>query len=168
MKKLDSLNDGQKLKVVVSDKGFKKDITAWCKSTGNTLLDIMDEGTTIVAFIQKGADSLVSDGRGGTLVSQCAPLVKKTTLVLFSNDLDKAIAAFILATGFASLGHEVTIFFTFWGLNVLRKDNPPVSGKGFPQQNVRFYDAQRGKKACPVQNAHDGYGNSNDETCYGF
>jgi peroxiredoxin family protein len=50
---------------------------------------------------------------------------KRTTIVLFSNDLDKALAAFIIATGFATLGHEVSIFCTFWGLNVLRKNHPP-------------------------------------------
>jgi len=44
---------------------------------------------------------------------------------MFSNDLDKSLAAMIIASGFATLGHEVTIFFTFWGINVLRKDNPP-------------------------------------------
>lgn len=45
-----------------------------------------------------------------------------TTIVLFSGDLDKAIAAFIIANGAAAYDHEVTIFFTFWGLNALRKD----------------------------------------------
>ncbi|MGO4277179.1 DsrE/DsrF/DrsH-like family protein, partial [Paenibacillus sp. TAF58] len=47
---------------------------------------------------------------------------EKTTIVLFSGELDKAIAAFIIANGAAAYDHEVTIFFTFWGLNVLRKD----------------------------------------------
>lgn len=45
----------------------------------------------------------------------------KMTIVLFSGDLDKAYAAFIIATTAAAMGKEVTIFFTFWGLNVLRK-----------------------------------------------
>ena len=50
------------------------------------------------------------------------------TLVVFSGDLDKAIASFIIATGAASMGKEVTMFFTFWGLNILkRKDHPKVS-----------------------------------------
>ncbi|MGG1518273.1 DsrE/DsrF/DrsH-like family protein [Paenibacillus oryzisoli] len=47
---------------------------------------------------------------------------EKTTIVLFSGELDKAIAAFIIANGAAAYDHEVTIFFTFWGLNTLRKD----------------------------------------------
>jgi peroxiredoxin family protein len=61
-------------------------------------------------------------------VKNAAP---RATIVLFSNDLDKVMAAFIIATGFASIGHEVSIFFTFWGLNVLRKDNPPAVKKDF-------------------------------------
>ncbi|MFD2170287.1 DsrE/DsrF/DrsH-like family protein [Tumebacillus lipolyticus] len=45
-----------------------------------------------------------------------------STLVMFSGDLDKAMASFIIATGAAAMGKEVTMFFTFWGLNVLRKE----------------------------------------------
>ncbi|MFC7750299.1 DsrE/DsrF/DrsH-like family protein [Paenibacillus thermoaerophilus] len=56
---------------------------------------------------------------------------EKTTIVLFSGDLDKAIAAFIIANGAAAYDHEVTIFFTFWGLNTLRKDSPVPVKKGF-------------------------------------
>lgn len=56
---------------------------------------------------------------------------EKTTIILFSGDLDKATAAFIIANGAAAYGHEVTIFFTFWGLNTLRKDQPVSVKKGF-------------------------------------
>jgi peroxiredoxin family protein len=55
---------------------------------------------------------------------------QKTTIVLFSGDLDKAIAAFIIANGAAAFDHEVTIFTTFWGLNVLRKDQQVPVKKG--------------------------------------
>jgi peroxiredoxin family protein len=48
---------------------------------------------------------------------------KQMTLIVFSNDMDKAMAAFILATGAASSGMQVTMFFTFWGLALLRKKN---------------------------------------------
>jgi peroxiredoxin family protein len=47
---------------------------------------------------------------------------EKSTMIVFSGDLDKAIASFIIATGAASMGKQVTMFFTFWGLNILRKD----------------------------------------------
>ena len=56
---------------------------------------------------------------------------EKFTLVLFSGDLDKAVAAFILATTAASMGMEVTMFFTFWGLNVIKKKEGSIRSKGF-------------------------------------
>jgi peroxiredoxin family protein len=46
---------------------------------------------------------------------------EKATIVVFSGDLDKVYAAFILATTAASMGKDVSMFFTFWGLNVIRK-----------------------------------------------
>jgi peroxiredoxin family protein len=51
------------------------------------------------------------------------------TMVVFSNDLDKAIAAFIIANGAAAMGRRVTLFFTFWGLNILRKTAKVNVGK---------------------------------------
>jgi len=61
----------------------------------------------------------------------------KTTIVLFSGDLDKAIAAFIIANGAAAYDHEVTIFFTFWGLNTLRKDQKAAVNKGWLEGHSR-------------------------------
>ena len=127
--KIAEMKDGEVLKVSVSDKGFTKDIPSWCSSTGNTLLSVEQTEKAIVAFIKKGLEG-GSSAVASTTTSAPA-VIKKTTIVLFSNDLDKSMAAFILATGFASLGHEVTIFFTFWGLNVLRKSNPPSVKKDF-------------------------------------
>jgi peroxiredoxin family protein len=59
---------------------------------------------------------------------------EKSTIVLFSGELDKAIAAFIIANGAAAYDHEVTIFFTFWGLNTLRKDQQVPVKKGFMEK----------------------------------
>ncbi|WP_350302277.1 DsrE/DsrF/DrsH-like family protein [Peribacillus frigoritolerans] len=56
---------------------------------------------------------------------------KRTTIILFSGDYDKAMAAYIIANGAAAYDHEVTIFHTFWGLNALRKDKPISLKKGF-------------------------------------
>ena len=55
---------------------------------------------------------------------------EKMTLVVFSGEFDKAVAAFILATTGASMGMDVTMFFTFWGLNILKKNDGPAGGKG--------------------------------------
>ncbi|MFJ7940537.1 DsrE/DsrF/DrsH-like family protein [Peribacillus sp. NPDC096622] len=56
---------------------------------------------------------------------------KRTTIILFSGDYDKAMAAYIIANGAAAYDHEVTIFHTFWGLNALRKNEPVSLKKGF-------------------------------------
>ena len=56
---------------------------------------------------------------------------KRTTIVLFSGDYDKAMAAYIIANGAAAYDHEVTIFHTFWGINALRKEEPVDTKKGF-------------------------------------
>jgi len=55
------------------------------------------------------------------------PVSEKMTIILFSGELDKALAAFTLATTAAASGMEVTIFFTFWGLNLLKKSNFSLS-----------------------------------------
>ncbi len=116
--KIDSMTDGQTLNVTASDAGFYNDLPAWCESTGNTVVSIEKTGGLVKALIQKGSSSASNSETVTTMP-------KRTTIVLFSSDLDKAMAAFILATGFVTIGHEVSIFCTFWGLNVLRKDNPP-------------------------------------------
>jgi peroxiredoxin family protein len=58
------------------------------------------------------------------------PEKEKFTLVLFSDDLDKALSAFMLATTAASMGMDVTMFFTFWGLNVIKRNDAKVRSKG--------------------------------------
>ncbi|MEC3882879.1 hypothetical protein GLW00_01185 [Halobacillus litoralis] len=59
---------------------------------------------------------------------------KKTNIILFSGDYDKAMAAYIIANGAAAYDHEVTIFHTFWGLNALRKDESIQVKKGFMEK----------------------------------
>lgn len=70
----------------------------------------------------------------------------KTTIVLFSGDLDKAIAAFIIANGAAAYDHEVTIFFTFWGLNALRRDEPIKTNKGLLEKAFEWMMPRGAKK----------------------
>ncbi|MCE5253728.1 MAG: DsrE/DsrF/DrsH-like family protein, partial [Actinomycetia bacterium] len=52
----------------------------------------------------------------------------KKTIILFSGDFDKVMAALIIANGAAAMGDDVTIFCTFWGLNILRKSEKPAGG----------------------------------------
>ena len=104
---------GDIIHITATDFGFLNDARAWVEKTGNRLLSIEQEGNKIVAKIQKGQPKIErSQGK--------APSDGKA-IVVFSGDLDKTLAAFIIANGSASMGHPVTMFFTFWGLNALRK-----------------------------------------------
>lgn len=121
------MKTGEILKVAASDPGFYEDIKAWCKRTNNELLDIAKSGGNITAFIKKGNSN-------SEPVSQCSiseQVRDNKTMVVFSGDLDKAIASFIIANGAASMGKKVTMFFTFWGLNILRKPEKVSVHKDF-------------------------------------
>jgi peroxiredoxin family protein/rhodanese-related sulfurtransferase/TusA-related sulfurtransferase len=115
---VDAVRPGQAVRILTSDPGFSADIAGWCESTGHRLVDLHAEKGTIAAVIEKGAACPVTSGGGDA---------KKKTIVVFSGDFDKAMAAFIIANGAASMGSEVTLFFTFWGLNILRRpESVPV------------------------------------------
>lgn len=123
-KQMDALSQGDIVEVSASDPGFASDIGAWCKRTGNTLLSSSFENKIVKAIVQKGtgnsnARHMVSEEKNGT------------TMVVFSGDYDKAMASFIIANGAAAMGKNVTMFFTFWGLNILRKENSPRVEKSF-------------------------------------
>jgi peroxiredoxin family protein len=65
-------------------------------------------------------------------------MAEKMTLIVFSGDMDKAIAAFNLAIGAASIGMEVSMFFTFWGLNILKKNEGATKSKGIMRKMLNF------------------------------
>jgi TusA-related sulfurtransferase/rhodanese-related sulfurtransferase len=120
------LDEGQILEVSVTDPGFSRDIKAWSIKTGNTLLKTEKEGDNLKAYIRKGrkAETEMEQKNSSSSSNQ-----KGATLIVFNQDMDKALASFIIATGAASMGKQVTMFFTFWGLNILRKDHPPAVKK---------------------------------------
>ena len=111
---IEKLQDGTVLKIKATDPGFVKDIEAWCSITGNKLLSQDYSKGVYEAKILKGQkgietkDARLSTGKG-------------KTIIVFSNELDRVLASFVIALGAASTGSKVTMFFTFWGLNVLRK-----------------------------------------------
>ena len=63
---------------------------------------------------------------------------EKMTIVVFSGELDRALAAFMLATTGASMGMEVSMFFTFWGLNILKKNEGAAGGKGIMKKMLNI------------------------------
>ncbi len=109
---INTLRDGDILEVSASDPGFLRDIDAWCRRTGNTLLSEDHIGNQYIAKVQKGGkkeEAVVPNTADGK------------TIIVFSGDLDRVLASFIIANGAAAMGRPVTMFFTFWGLTVLRK-----------------------------------------------
>ena len=126
---INTMNDGDTLEVSASDPGFVRDIGAWCQTTGNTLISAGKEGTEYKAVLMKGLTGGAAAAETGTAVVPGRTDSEKT-IVVFSGDMDKVMAAFIIANGAAAMGKKVTMFFTFWGLAALRKRPAPKVSKG--------------------------------------
>ena len=120
---IDGMAEGNQVEVTATDPGFPRDAKAWCESTGNSFIRASEEGGLHKVVIGKG-------GTPPTPSQATAPQHNKT-LIMFSDDLDRAIATFVLANGAAATGTKVSIFFTFWGLNVIKKEHKPHVKKDF-------------------------------------
>ncbi|MDR2755161.1 MAG: FAD-dependent oxidoreductase [Planctomycetaceae bacterium] len=118
-----SANEGDVIEIRTTDSAFASDVEGFCRSTGNTLLDVTNDKGIFVSKIKKGKYS------GDEKLQQIDRHSKN--FILFSGDFDKAIAVFIMANAAAALGRKVSIFFTFWGLNVIRKPEKVVVRKDF-------------------------------------
>jgi NADPH-dependent 2,4-dienoyl-CoA reductase/sulfur reductase-like enzyme/peroxiredoxin family protein/rhodanese-related sulfurtransferase/TusA-related sulfurtransferase len=145
---IDAMAHGETLKVIASDPGFYEDIKSWCKRTNNELISLDKEKGNIIAFIKKNANL---DEPAITLASSTAVAKDNKTMVVFSGDLDKAIASFIIANGAASMGKKVTMFFTFWGINILRK-NENISVKKSFIEGMFGKMMPRGSKSLKLSN----------------
>ncbi len=119
--KVGELRPGDEVLVHVSDPGFRLDAPAWATKNGHEMLQIYPEGPGYAARFRKGG--------AGVAAGAAARIKDKKTLVVFSGEFDKVLASFILANGAAAMGDEVSMFFTFWGLNVLRRSDPPAREK---------------------------------------
>lgn len=130
---VNSMEDGDTLEVTASDPGFVRDIGAWCLTTGNTLVSAGKEGNEYKAVLIKGLTGGAPAAATGTTVLPGKTDSEKT-IVVFSGDMDKVMAAFIIANGAAAMGKKVTMFFTFWGLSALRKRPAPKVSKTLIEQ----------------------------------
>ena len=128
--KVKEMEDGDQVTVKATDLGFARDVEAWAKSTGNRLLSLEAKAGEITAVVQKGT-AVVAATPASETQAQKHTKGEDLTMVVFSGELDKAIAAFIIANGFASMGQQATLFFTFWGLNILKKPKAPAIKKTF-------------------------------------
>lgn len=117
---MSELKDGQVIRVTATDPGFYEDIKAWCRRTGNELVDISKNAGNIIALIKKNRENAPAVQIASSQNKETQNRENKT-MVVFSGDLDKAIASFVIANGASAMGGKVTMFFTFWGLNILRK-----------------------------------------------
>jgi len=143
--KVKEIDVGDVVTVKATDFGFSSDVGAWADRTGNKLLSLDSEAGVITAKIQKSAAKKPEESK--------STITQDKTMVIFSGDLDKAIAGFIIANGAASMGHKVTMFFTFWGLNILRKDNPPKVNKTLIEKMFGFM-MPRGSKKLTLSKMH--------------
>lgn len=138
---MDKMKDGQLLKVEASDFGFSADVENWAANTGNTVLDNKIENNKVIATLKKGRGQEVVQNRLMPQEGVLQETKNGATMVVFSGDFDKAIASMIIATGAASFGKPVTIFFTFWGLSILKKE--PIKKKGM----AKLFDMMLPKNA---------------------
>ena len=119
---MNGLRSGESVRLLAAST-FEADLLNWARGADHEVSDLKHRDGFLEAVVRKGgaaAPAAASVGTGGNDLS----------IVLFSNDLDKALAALILANGFAASGGKVNLFFTFWGLSVLRKDPAPSVRKG--------------------------------------
>ena len=110
--------DHSTIQITATDPGFVRDAEAWCRSTGNRFVGHDSAKGLHTVTIEKS-----SAGKPSCQASESRG--KGKSFILFSDDLDKALATFVLANGAAATGEKVTIFFTFWGLNAIKKDRKP-------------------------------------------
>jgi len=121
-KNYDQIEEGDRLEIKVTDQAFGEDLNGWCRMVGAKLVSMDNSKGVITASVEKVAkDKSDKPLTGGD----------NKTLVVFSDDLDRALASFVIANGAAASGKKVSIFFTFWGLNVIKKTQKPKVKKDF-------------------------------------
>ena len=114
---------GETLEIDASDPAFGRDIRAWSARMGHELLSVGSAKGVITARVRKAPTAAAA------AASRAALARDGVSLVVFSGDLDKAMASLIIANGALAMGSKVTLFFTFWGLNLLRKPDAQTPKK---------------------------------------
>jgi peroxiredoxin family protein/TusA-related sulfurtransferase len=128
---MDEINVGEAVSLTATDPGFVADAPAWCRTTGHELVSLEPA--------ERGAYRITVVKRAPAARGNAQPSGKRAMAnVVFSDDFDKAMAAFIIANGAAAAGYEVTLFFTFWGLNILRKSGPVTARKNLIEKMFGF------------------------------
>ena len=126
---LNAMEEGECIKVSATDMGFAKDVESWCERTGNTFEGRERKGKENIVTIRKGSQVTTEQS-----CQTAAELPQGKTMIVFDGDLDKVLASFIIANGAVAMGRPVTMFFTFWGLNALRKSTYVKVKKSFVEK----------------------------------
>jgi len=137
---MDRLAVGDEVLIRTADPGFLADAPAWCRQAGHQLVELKQAGALVEARIRKAGAAPAASA----VAAPGGP--RKKTMVVFSGELDRVMAAFIIANGAASTGSAVSMFFTFWGLNVLRREAGPVPAKS-PLERMFGWMMPRGARA---------------------
>lgn len=148
------LEEGGKLEVTATDFGFAADIEQWCRKTGNTLDNVKVAEGKVTAQLRKGLIPAAAPA-ASVIKEDKRELKDGSTMVVFSGDLGKAIASFIIATGAVAMGKQVTMFFTFWGLNILRKEQAPAVDKSGMERMFGLM-MPKGSKSLPLSKMNMG------------
>lgn len=117
-KEMEKLLPGQRLEITATDAGFSRDAESWCRMTGNRIVEVSSHAGKYKVVVEKATSCAAEAVRQ-------EPEGKGKTFILFSDDLDKTLATFVLANGAAATGQKVTVFFTFWGLDAIKKVAKP-------------------------------------------
>lgn len=126
---MDTISAGDEIEINATDPGFARDVQSWCKITGHSLISCeTNKNNVLVRVLKNKSNTNKSDGSSS--VKEVRTKEGKT-FIMFSDDMDKVLATMVLANGAATTGKKVTIFFTFWGLNVIKKDYKPKVKKDF-------------------------------------
>ncbi len=136
-KNYDQIADGDRLQIKVTDQAFGEDLNGWCRMVGAKLVDMDNAGGVITATVEKQSQPASNRPASGG---------DNKTLIVFSDDLDRALASFVIANGAAASGKKVSIFFTFWGLNVIKKAKKPSVSKDFMGKMFGFMLPSSSKK----------------------
>lgn len=117
----EQLDNDAMLCITATDHAFAKDVKSWCKMTGADLVSLDKQAGQVKALVRKQQPKACAPAQQGG--------AENKTIVVFSDDLDKALASFVIANGAASTGKKVSMFFTFWGLNIIKKSQKPAVEK---------------------------------------
>jgi len=138
-KNYDQINDGDRLEIKVTDQAFGEDLKGWARMVGAKIIDVENSGGVITASVEKQAKESMPENK-------IASSGDNKTLIVFSDDLDRALASFVIANGAAAAGKKVSMFFTFWGLNVIKKTKKPNVEKDFMGKMFGFMLPSSSKK----------------------